>query len=108
MRSNLAIVEIDEDQHVFETHATMIRGALNQWCCDMELTRTLRSFDRIICLFATLKTPSCWHKPPESGWGRVIWDHLLAMADLKSHDAALVEARSIREQFTHWPVVLSA
>lgn len=110
MRSNLAVVQNDnfEDDHMFSVHATQIRAALNRMQHDTDFHKTFRAFDRIVSLFATLATGNCSLNPPESGWGRVVWVHLTAMADIKSHAESLEEARRIREQFTVWPKVLGA
>jgi hypothetical protein len=90
-----------EDEHMFRTHATMLRGVLNEMQAREDFAKTLRTLDRVISYFATLPLGSCIN-PPATGWGRAVWSHLLAMADLKSHDAALVEARSIRDGLIVW------
>jgi hypothetical protein len=107
MKPQLAIAN-DDDDHMFHTHATMMRGVLNEMQSREDFARTLRALDYVIAHFATLKLGSCSLNPPQTGWGRAIWSHLLAMADLKSHAEALAEARSIRDQFTVWPKVLGA
>lgn len=104
MRSQLAIVEndISEDDHLFETHATMVRGVLNEMQHRQDFQRTLRALDYVIAHFATLALGECAGKPPQSAWGKAVWTHLLAMADLKSHAEALEEARSIRDGLIVW------
>lgn len=107
MRSNLAIVQndISEDDHMFEVHATQMRGVLEEMKHREDFQRTLRALDYVIAHFAVLKTGACGLNPPSSAWGKAIWSHLLAMADLKSHDEALAEVRRSREQFMRWPAI---
>lgn len=109
MRSNLAIVHTeDADDFIFEKHATDIRGILNKMQHDTDFHKTHRAYDRIVSLFATLASGECCLTPPQTVWGRVIWNNLFAMADLKSHAAALEEARRIREQLVAWHELLRA
>lgn len=110
MKSNLAIVQndISEDDHLFEVHATQLRGVLNEMQHREDFARTLRALDYVIAHFATLKLGSCGLNPPSSAWGKAIWAHLLAMSDLKSHEEALAEVRRARAQLVKWANVLSA
>lgn len=110
MRSSPVIVYSEdafERDHMFKTHATMMRGVLNEMQSREDFHRTLRALDYVIAHFAVLKTGACGLNPPTSAWGKAIWSHLLAMAGLKSHEAALAEVRSMRDQFTRWSVVLA-
>jgi hypothetical protein len=99
-----------EDEHMFRTHATMLRGVLEEMKSREDFQRTLRALDYVISHFATLTlvNDGCVLKPPQSAWGAAIWAHLLAMADLKSHADALEEVRRTRDQLVKWPTVLSA
>lgn len=104
MRSQLAIVEndISEDDHMFSVHATQIRGVLNEMKSRQDFKRTMRVLDSVVAHFATLALGACSLKEPKDGWSGAIWQHLLAMSDLKSHTEALAEARRIRAQFCQW------
>lgn len=110
MRPQLAIAHTDdafERDHMFRTHATQMRGVLNAMQSRQDFQRTLRALDYVIAHFATLALGDCSLKEPETNWGKAIWSHLLAMADLKSHEEALAEARRIRDGFMRWDVVLA-
>jgi hypothetical protein len=97
-----------QDEHMFQVHATQLRGVLNEMQFRQDLRRTLRALDYVIAHFATLALGGCSLNEPETDWGRAIWAHLLAMADLKSHADALEEVRRTRDQLVKWPTVLSA
>lgn len=108
MRGNLAIVDDTfERDHMFKTHATQMRGVLEEMKSREDFQRTLRALDYVIAHFAVLKTGACGLNPPQSAWGKAIWAHLLAMADWKSHEAALEEVRRARDQLVKWQVVLA-
>lgn len=110
MRSNLAIVrnDVSDTDERFEFCALEIRAALNEMVAALGFKHAGSIFDAIVSHYATLALGSCSLKAPASPWGKLIWDHLMEMAGLKSHAEALAEAKNIRDQFVRWPVVLSA
>lgn len=99
MRSNLARLPKADTDERFELCALEIRAALNEMVAALGFRHAGSIFDAIVAHFATLALGSCSLKAPASPWGKLIWDHLMEMADLKSHAEALAEARSIRDQF---------